>query len=145
VIRQVFARNAKKQYTCVINQPYYMTSKRIPAIIKDIRTNFVKNNIFSVTVLMLSCLLAYDIIINEAKQMSVNGNIKLNAANSNTGLFAQMSDDWIRNVIGRMKQQGGSLATLAQKLENNPTLITKTVTAVDKARKEFVVLRLGAY
>lgn len=56
-----------------------------------------------------------------------------------------MRDTWVTNVIDRMKQQGGSLATLAQTLEDNRALITKTVTAVDKTRKEFVVLKLAAY
>lgn len=53
-------------------------------------------------------------------------------------LPAQMHDAWVTNVISRMQQQGGSLATLVQTLGNNRTLITKTVTAVDKARKVVV-------
>ncbi|MES2807081.1 MAG: hypothetical protein V4619_00550 [Bacteroidota bacterium] len=88
-----------------------------------------------------------DIIINEAKQMSSYGNIQLNGANSNTALAAQMSDSWVDSRITAMINHSTdqSLRNLGNSLYQHRQSITKTVTAVDKARKEFVVLKLSAY
>lgn len=89
-----------------------------------------------------------EIVINEAKQVGTGGNIKLNPANLGTDLKAQMSDAWIRDVIGKLKTNS-STSDLGNKLEilfqNNRNLFTKTVTGVDKATGEIVVLKLQAY
>ncbi len=86
-----------------------------------------------------------EIIINDAKQISAAGNIKLSPKNPNTSLPAQMSDDWIDNIILKLQAQGGSLEDLSIILNANKNKITKTVTAVDKATKEIVVLKLSKY
>lgn len=86
-----------------------------------------------------------EIIINEAKPIKTTGNIKLNPRNDNTLLPAQMSDAWINNMITKLENQGGNLSTLASVLEANKSKITKTVTGVDKATKEIVVLKLASY
>jgi hypothetical protein len=86
-----------------------------------------------------------EIIINEAKPIKTTGNIKLNPRNDNTLLPAQMSDAWINNIITKLDNQGGNLSTLASVLEANKSKITKTVTGVDKATKEIVVLKLASY
>jgi hypothetical protein len=86
-----------------------------------------------------------EIIINEAKPIKTTGNIQLNAGNPATDLGAQMSDKWISDIIGKMKLQGGNLSTLSDILNANKSKITKTVTGVDKATKEIVVLKLANY
>jgi hypothetical protein len=86
-----------------------------------------------------------EIIINEAKQIGSAGNIKLNAGNPASGLQAQMSDEWIGDVIGKIKLQGGELEILSDILNTNKNKITKTVTGIDKVTKEVVVLKLANY
>ncbi len=86
-----------------------------------------------------------EIIINEAKPVGTAGNIKLNKENFGTGLKAQMSDAWINDVIDKMVDQGGDLSALAAILNANKSKITKTVTGVDKASGEIVVLKLANY
>jgi len=86
-----------------------------------------------------------EIIINEAKQVRPNGNIRLSAADPQTGLKAQMSDAWISDAIAKMKLQGGNLGTLADLLNANKSKITKTVTAVDRSSGEIVILKLMNY
>ena len=56
-----------------------------------------------------------------------------------------MSDDWIDNIIAKMINQGGSLSSLASVINANKSKITKTVTGVDKASGEIVVLKLANY
>ncbi|MGE6220668.1 hypothetical protein ACQKCH_12645 [Nubsella zeaxanthinifaciens] len=86
-----------------------------------------------------------EIIINEAKQVGGAGNIKLNGANLSTGLKAQMSDGWVDDAISNLRQQGGNLGALGNILNANKSKITKTVTGVDRATSEIVVLKLGSY
>lgn len=50
-----------------------------------------------------------DIIINEAKQMSTSGNIKLNPA---AGKAAQMSDTWVNQTIDEMRNIANDLGVL---------------------------------
>ncbi|NCI48223.1 hypothetical protein [Sediminibacterium soli] len=86
-----------------------------------------------------------EIIINEAKQVGNAGNIKLNAANTQTLLKPQMSDKWIEDVIDRMKSQGGNLEALSDLLKANESKIVKTVTGVDRSMQEIVILKLAKY
>jgi len=106
---------------------------------------FGSNNGFDGVYIKMNGSNVQEIIINEAKQVGSAGNIKLNPRNDNTGLQAQMSDGWISDVIGKMKLQGGDLATLSDVLNANKSKITKTVTGVDKASSEIVILKLTNY
>ena len=56
-----------------------------------------------------------------------------------------MSDGWVSDVITKMKLQGGDLEVLSDLLNLNKNKITKTVTGVDKASKEIVILKLANY
>jgi hypothetical protein len=85
------------------------------------------------------------ILINEAKQVGVMGNIKLNAANPRTGLAAQMSDAWISNVIAKMQLEGGAITALADLLNANKNNITKTVTGVERSSGEIIIVKLQNY
>ena len=85
-----------------------------------------------------------EIIINEAKQVGSAGNIKLNAANANTGLQAQMSDAWVNQTIDKLKNHP-NYSSLGNLLFNNKSAIKKTVTGVDKASSEIVILKISAY
>lgn len=76
------------------------------------------------------------------KQVS---HFELNAGNPPRFLSPQMSDAWISNMITKLENQGGNLSALASVLEANKSKITKTVTGVDKATKEIVVLKLAKY
>jgi len=89
-----------------------------------------------------------EIIINEAKQVNAVGGIKLNAANFNTGLPAQMSDAWISSRITQMVNNAStaSLGNMLQTLfQNNRHLFTKTVTGVDKSTGEIIIVKLAQY
>lgn len=44
-----------------------------------------------------------------------------------------------------MEDAGGNLSSLASVINANKNKITKTVTGVDKATKEIVVLKLASY
>ncbi|GAA4928908.1 hypothetical protein [Mucilaginibacter defluvii] len=86
-----------------------------------------------------------EIIINEAKQMSSIGTIKLNAKTQG-GKAAQMSNDWINQTILDMRiSPDPAIKNLGEVLNNNLSKITKTVSAVDKSTKEIVILRLTDY
>ncbi|WP_448699773.1 hypothetical protein ACFGVR_21935 [Mucilaginibacter sp. AW1-3] len=86
-----------------------------------------------------------DIIINEAKQMSAPGNIKLNPAGS--GKASQMSDAWVNQTIDAMRNYtaNNSIQAIGDILNLNRNLITKTVTCVDKSTGEIVILKLMGY
>jgi uncharacterized membrane protein YgcG len=87
-----------------------------------------------------------DIIINESKQMNSAGSIKLNPGNANTGLPPQMSDTWVDQTIVNMRTNANpSIQNLGNVLSSNRSLITKTVTSVDKTTSEVVVVKLAAY
>ncbi|GAA4928924.1 hypothetical protein [Mucilaginibacter defluvii] len=86
-----------------------------------------------------------EIIINEAKQMSNVGTIKLNPATQG-GKSAQMSEAWIDQTIEQMVIHSDSqIKNLGLALRKNRTLITKTVSAVDKSTQEIVILKLLGY
>ena len=80
--------------------------------------------------------------------MSGNGSISLNGVNASTGLPSQMSDEWVKKVIEKMrKSDNQDIVNLANKLnialkENK---IQKLVTAVDKSTGEIVVTSLGKF
>ena len=86
-----------------------------------------------------------EIIVGEAKQWQSSGGIKLSDANPNTGLPVQMSDAWIQNVAGRLKQAGkGDVADMLL----NPAFrnkISKYATVVDKTTGQINILKLGTY
>jgi hypothetical protein len=82
-----------------------------------------------------------EIIINEAKQVTAVGNIKLAARTPNKG--PQMSDEWLNQTIEEMKNS--NLNSLGSLLDLNKSKITKTVTGVDKATSEIVILKLSKY
>lgn len=84
-----------------------------------------------------------EILINEAKQVSAVGNMRLSPANPNTGLKAQMSDAWIRDVIAQLKTNSSTSAlgnTLETLFQNNRNLFTKTVTGVDRSSGEIIII-----
>ena len=83
-----------------------------------------------------------DIIINETKQVRSGGGIQLTPERGE--LPQQMSDRWINNVIGRMKNQP-HLTELAETIESAKRngRVTKVVTGIDKAKDEIVILNLG--
>lgn len=83
-----------------------------------------------------------EIIINEAKQVTSKGNIKLNARTPNKG--PQMSEEWINQTIDEMKLNP-STSALASTLLANREKIVKTVTAVDKSVSEIIIAKLSYY
>jgi hypothetical protein len=63
-----------------------------------------------------------------------------------SGLASQMSDAWIDSRITAMRNSADqAIQNIGNALFQHRQMITKTVTAVDKTRKEFVVLRLTTY
>ena len=84
-----------------------------------------------------------DIIINETKQVRPGGGIQLTPERGE--LPQQMSDDWVDNVLGRMEDQGGDLANLANEIRSNKNKVTKAVTGIDKTNDEIVILNLGQW
>jgi hypothetical protein len=57
-----------------------------------------------------------------------------------------MSDAWIDSRITAMRNSADqAIQNIGNALFQHRQMITKTVTAVDKTRKEFVVLRLTTY
>lgn len=59
-----------------------------------------------------------------------------------------MSDEWISNVITQLKNTSNTSALgnmLEPLFQNNRNLFTKTVTGVDKATGEIVILKLDNY
>ncbi|WP_316785430.1 hypothetical protein [Pedobacter frigiditerrae] len=83
-----------------------------------------------------------EIFINEAKQVGSKGNIKLNVRTPNKG--PQMSEEWIGQTINEMIANPNT-NVLGMLLNNNRNKITKTVTGVDKASSEIVILKLKSY
>ena len=88
-----------------------------------------------------------DIIINEVKQVSSSGTIQLNPGNISTGLPIQMTNQWIDNVIARMKQSNASenAQNLAVVIENakNQGKVTKVVTGIDKTNNQVLVFTIN--
>ena len=90
-----------------------------------------------------------DVIIAEAKPMTLDGVIILNKENLNTDLPAQMTDEWIKNVLNRMDNSDSeSISILHEALIdflNQGGKISKVVTAIDKKTGEFNIINLGIY
>lgn len=85
-----------------------------------------------------------EIIINEAKQMSSVGTIKLSPQGSGKG--AQMSKTWTQQTIQQMiNSSDPAIRNLGTTLFNNSSKIVKTVSAVDKSTAEIVILKLLDY
>lgn len=94
-----------------------------------------------------------EIIIIESKQFKyTNGvaddvlehsGVTLNPPSGTTPLPAQMSDAWIQYVAGKLRDAGKS--GIADMIVDNPALIQKYVSAVDKVQGEINFLKLGSY
>ncbi len=86
------------------------------------------------------------IIINECKQWDGASGVMMNAANQSSGLPVQMSHDWIQYVAGKLRQTGNpDKIAIGDMLLNNPNLIEKYVTVVNKITGDINILRLGFY
>lgn len=94
-----------------------------------------------------------EIIIIESKQFRYHLGVAdsviehiglaLNQPNVSTGLPAQMSDEWIRNVANSLYNVGK--IEISDMIIFNPKLITKYVSAVDTVRREINFLKLCSY
>lgn len=98
-----------------------------------------------------------EIIIIESKQFKYkNGKVDLEGGlkiepqganlgqpNANTGLPSQMSDEWVRYVAEKLEKAGKT--DIADMILDNPGLIKKYVSAVDKVEGEINFLKLGNY
>lgn len=83
-----------------------------------------------------------EIVIGEAKQWrQPSGGVDLSSGNSSSGLPPQMSDEWIADVILRLRQEGNN--ELADLLDANLDLIEKQVFAVDKHTGEIHIGKLN--
>ncbi|RXK86055.1 hypothetical protein [Filimonas effusa] len=82
------------------------------------------------------------IFITECKQQW-NAGVTLAPENANTGLFAQMSDDWIQNVVERLRNAGK--IEQANLIEGNHAIIEKIVITVNKSTGDINLLKLGNY
>jgi len=84
------------------------------------------------------------VVINEAKQISSTGSMTLGT--SQVGV--QMSDNWIDDVIQKMKsspnQQAKDLADILDVAQDQDK-ITKVITAVDKSSGEIVITKLNSF
>ncbi|RXK86059.1 hypothetical protein [Filimonas effusa] len=82
------------------------------------------------------------IFITECKQQW-SGGITPAPRNINTGLPAQMSDDWIRDVATRLRDAGK--VAQADLVEANLLSIEKVVVTVNKNTGDVNLLKLGNY
>jgi len=67
----------------------------------------------------------------------------MNNPNENTGLPTQMSDRWVLYVAEKLEASGKT--NIANMVKDNPELIQKYVSAVDKVQGEINFLKLGSY
>ena len=94
-----------------------------------------------------------EIVITESKQWAGTGGVKLSAENTATGLPAQISEQWLRDVAIRLKKTNDpAKMAIASMLENqlnlgNTSIIQKFVIAVDKTNNTtpIYILKLGKY
>ena len=97
-----------------------------------------------------------EIVIGEAKQWSSTGGVSVNAANTTTRLPQQMSDDWIQNVAGRIRNSANQITDTALKNERNKiadmltdqsnrSKISKYATVVNKDDGIVNILKLGSF
>jgi len=84
-----------------------------------------------------------EIIVGEAKQWGSSGGVSVNAANANTGLPQQMSDDWIINVVQRLEKAGKN--DIATMLKKHQSKVQKYITVVNKSTQQVNVLKLGTF
>ncbi len=83
-----------------------------------------------------------EILINEAKPVTSVGNMRLNARTPNKG--PQMSEEWINQTINEMIANPNT-NSLGVVLNSNRNKIIKTVTGVDKATSEIIIVKLSNY
>ena len=108
-------------------------------------SKYGSNNGFDGVYIKMNGSTVEEIIINEAKQISATGAMKLNPQSS-SGLGAQMSDSWISQVILQMQNNvDQDLKNLGNLLDQNISKIKKTVTGVDRSTGEIAILRLNNY
>ncbi|MEO9510624.1 MAG: hypothetical protein ABJN84_00845 [Flavobacteriaceae bacterium] len=94
-----------------------------------------------------------EIIIVESKQFKYSNNkagdliehsgVSLSPPSTTTPLPAQMSDEWVRYVARKLDKAGKT--DIADMVLDNPGLIKKYVSAVDKVEGEINFLKLGNY
>ncbi|RXK86057.1 hypothetical protein [Filimonas effusa] len=82
------------------------------------------------------------IFITECKQQW-SGGVSLAPENLNTGLLAQMSDNWVQSVVTRLRSAGKT--DVADMLIAHPTLVEKIVLTVNKSTGDINLLKLGNY
>ncbi|MFD1255547.1 hypothetical protein ACFQ3S_01960, partial [Mucilaginibacter terrae] len=85
-----------------------------------------------------------EIIINEAKQVGTQGNIKLLP----TAIKGpQMSERWINATIVEMQNNASNPAiqSLGNLIDANRAKVIKTITAVDRVNAEIVIIKLSDY
>ena len=87
-----------------------------------------------------------EIIVCEAKQWDGAGGVSLNGANPTTGLPIQMSDQWVQHVAQKLIDTNDpTKIAIGQMLQNNPSLVKKYLTVVNRKTGDINVLRLGSY
>jgi hypothetical protein len=94
-----------------------------------------------------------EIVIIESKQFKYtngvaddvleHGGVTLNPPSGTTALPAQMSDAWVQYVAGKLRDAGKT--GIADMIVDNPALIQKYLSAVDKTQGEINFLKLGSY
>jgi hypothetical protein len=102
---------------------------------------------------------ASEIIISESKQLKQGklvefdeiaktnydeaSGLVLNSPNKATGLPAQMSDEWIRFVIDKLRDSGKR--EIADMISNNRNILSKYINTIDKSDGNIVVIKLANY
>lgn len=79
------------------------------------------------------------IFICESKQQWSAG-VQLNPADVNTGLPAQMTNAWIQDVTGRLRNAGKT--AIADLIDYNMNIVHKTVVTVNKSTGDINILKL---
>ena len=76
--------------------------------------------------------------------------VKLNDADNITGLPNQMSNDWVRYVADKLIESGNNTGNVSKiavgnMIKNNPNLIERVVTTVNKKTGDINILKLGIF
>ena len=82
------------------------------------------------------------IYINEVKPLNADGSIKLSGENQATGLKTQMTDDWIKSAVSRLKSGNAEQQATGKLLENTPAdKLVKIVSGVNSNGMTIVKLK----
>jgi hypothetical protein len=107
---------------------------------------YVKGTIENPTEIIIVESKQFKYVNNKAEDLIEHGGVKLNTPSNSTPLPAQMSDEWIDYVAGKLKNLGGDKTKLSNTiLAAPPGTIKKYVSAVDKSTGEINFLKLGNY